>query len=244
MKKQLIAAAVLAGALSTPALALDVSGNAGFVSNYIWRGADQSNGKIAAQGGLDLSAGDGPVQFYAGTWLSTVEYEFIDPAENPDSDSIRGMEVDLYLGINGAVKDFGWAVGGTVITYTDEVNPDYFEGNISLSYKWIGFDTAIGKYDNPGLEQNYVWAALNAEYNGFFGFLGYTEWEEGSVPTGALADGGYFELGYANTLSWEGKELFDYSISYLYTEADNLTANQAQNNLIFGITKNFGIYSK
>ena len=76
----------------------------------------------------------------------------------------------------------------------------------------------------------------------FFGLIGYTEWERAEIPANALADGGYFEVGYANALEWEGKELFDYSISYLYSEADNLTANQARNNLIFGITKKFGIY--
>ena len=87
-----------------------------------------------------------------------------------------------------------------------------------------------------------MFAVLTAELeNGFFTKLGYTEWEEAIVPANALADGGYIDIGYANTLKWEGKELFDYSISYIYSEADNLTANQAGNKLIFGITKNFGI---
>ena len=71
--------------------------------------------------------------------------------------------------------------------------------------------------------------------------MGYTEWEAAVVPVNALADGGYIEVGYANTLQWEGKELFDYSFSYIYSEDDNRTANQSANKLIFGITKNFGI---
>lgn len=73
MKKQILAAALL-GAISAQAVAVELTGNAGFVTNYIWRGADQSNGKAAAQGGLDLLVGDGPVHFYAGIWGSTVEY--------------------------------------------------------------------------------------------------------------------------------------------------------------------------
>ena len=238
MKKQIVAA-VLLGVFSAQAIAIEVTGNAGFVTNYIWRGADQSNGKAAAQGGLDLSAGDGPVQFYAGTWGSTVEYEFLD-MEN--TDSISGVEVDLYAGINGDISDFSWAFGGTLITYTDNVNPDYFEANISLGYKWFTFDTAIGRYDQPDDPLDYVFAVLAAELNGFYGKLGYTEWDNADVPANALADGGYFDVGYANTLEWEGKELFDYSFSYIYSEADNLTANQAGNKLIFGITKNFGIF--
>ena len=237
MNKQIVVA-VLLSVVSAQAIALEVTGNAGFVTNYIWRGADQSNGKAAAQGGLDLSAGDGPVQFYLGTWGSTVEYEFLDM---PDTDSISGVEIDLYTGINGEVADFSWAVGATVITYTDKVNPDYFEGNISLGYKWFTLDTAIGKYDQPDDPLDYVFAVLGAELNGFYAKLGYTEWDKADVPANALADGGYFDVGYANTLEWEGKELFDYSFSYIYSEADNLTANQAGNKLIFGITKNFGI---
>jgi len=242
MKRSILAiaaASTLTGIFSAPANAVELTGNAGFVTNYIWRGADQSNGKAAAQGGLDFGAGDGAVQFYAGTWLSTVEYEFLDL---DDTDSISGMEVDLYAGINGDIGDFGWALGATLITYTDNVNPDYFEGNIALGYKWFSFDTAIGRYDNPGLEQDYVWAALTASHNGFFGTIGYTEWDnKDEIVQGALGDGGYGELGYASTLEWEGKELFDYSISYIYSEADNLTANQPRNKIIFGITKNFGI---
>ena len=237
MQKQILAALLL-GVISAQSIAVEVTGNAGFVTNYIWRGADQSNGKAAAQGGLDLSVGDGPVQFYAGTWGSIVEYEFLDLE---DTDSISGVEVDLYAGINGDVSDFGWALGGTLITYTDRVNPDYFEANIALGYKWFTLDTAIGRYDQPDDPLDYVWAELAAELNGVFGKLGYTEWEQAVIPANALADGGYFELGYANTLQWEGKELFDYSISYIYSEADNLTANQSRNKLIFGITKNFGI---
>jgi hypothetical protein len=237
MKKHIIAA-VLLGAISAQAIAVEVTGNAGFVTDYIWRGADQSNGKAAAQGGLDLTVGEGAIQFYAGTWGSTVEYEFLDL---PDTDSISGLEVDLYAGINGDISDFSWAVGGALITYTDNVNPDYFEANISLGYKWFSLDTAIGKFDQPDDPLDYVWAELAAELNGFYGKLGYTEWEQAVVPANALADGGYFELGYATALQWEGKELFDYSISYIYSEADNLTVNQARNNLIFGITKNFGI---
>jgi len=241
MKKAFLAVAAttaVTGFTAQPVQAVELTGNAGFVTNYIWRGADQSNGKAAAQAGLDLAVGEGPVQFYAGTWGSTVEYEFIDLE---DTDSISGVEVDLYAGINGAVSDFSWAVGGTYITYTDKVNPDYLEANISLGYKWFTFDSAIGRYDQKDDELDYVFASLTAELNGFYGLIGYTEWEEAIIPANALADGGYFDVGYTNTLVWEGKDLFDFSISYIYSEADNLTANQAGNKLVFGITKNFGI---
>jgi uncharacterized protein (TIGR02001 family) len=230
--------AVLLGAISAQAIAVEVTGNAGFVTDYIWRGADQSNGKAAAQGGLDLTAGEGAVQFYAGTWGSTVEYEALSV---DDTDSISGIEIDLYTGISGELSDFSYGLGATYITYTDDVNPDYLEANVSLGYKWFTLDTAYGRYDQPDDPLKYTFAVLTAELNGFYGAVGYTEWEAADVPANALADGGYAELGYANTLQWEGKELFDYSFSYIYSEDDNRTANQSANKLIFGITKNFGI---
>jgi uncharacterized protein (TIGR02001 family) len=230
--------AVLLGAISAQAIAVEVTGNAGFVTDYIWRGADQSNGKAAAQGGLDLTAGEGAVQFYAGTWGSTVEYEAL---SMDDTDSISGIEIDLYTGISGELSDFSYGLGATYITYTDDVNPDYLEANVSLGYKWFTLDTAFGRFDQPNDPLKYIFAVLTAELNGFYGKLGYTDWEVADVPDNALADGGYAELGYANTLEWEGKELFDYSFSYIYSEDDNRTANQSANKLIFGITKNFGI---
>ncbi|MDG2155093.1 MAG: TorF family putative porin, partial [Gammaproteobacteria bacterium] len=72
MKKAFLTAAAITAATGfhiVPANAAEVTGNAGLVSNYVFRGADASNGKAAAQGGLDLSAG----MFYAGTWLSSVQ---------------------------------------------------------------------------------------------------------------------------------------------------------------------------
>jgi len=238
VKKQLIIVAVLLGAISAPAIAVELTGNAGFVTDYIWRGADQSNGKAAAQGGLDLTAGEGAVQFYAGTWGSTVEYENL---SMPDTDSISGVEIDLYAGIKGELSDFSYGLGGTYITYTDDVNPDYLEANVSLAYKWFTLDTAFGEYDQPDDPLKYEYVVLTAELNGFYGAVGYTDWKEADVPANALADGSFYEAGYANTLQWDGKELFDYSFSYIYSEDDNRTANQSANNLIFGITKNFGI---
>jgi hypothetical protein len=244
MKKQILVGVLLTAA-SLSATAVELTGNAGFVTDYIWRGADQSNGKAVAQGGLDLSVGDGPIQFYAGTWGSGVEYEFLDYKEGTDdeTDSISGLEVDLYAGINGEISDFSWAVGGTFITYTDNVNPDYVEGIIALGFKWLTLDTAIGRFDQPGDPLDYIWTELGAELNGFFVKVGYTEWEEAVLPenVGALGDGGYGEVGFGDTLEWDGKEFFDYSITFIYSEADNLTTNQASNNVIFGITKNFSI---
>ena len=238
MKKQLIVVAVLLGAISAQAIAVEITGNAGFVTDYIWRGADQSNGNAAAQGGLDLTAGEGAIQFYAGTWGSTVEYESL---SMPDTDSASGIEIDLYAGISGELSNFSYGLGATYYTYTDNVSPDYLEANLSLAYKWFTLDTAFGEYDQPDDPLKYEFVVLTAELKGFYGAVGYTDWKAADVPANALADGGYFELGYTNMLKWQGKELFDYSFAYIYSEDELRPANQSANKLIFGIVKNFGI---
>ena len=64
-------------AVSVPALAVDLSANIGFNSNYVFRGIPQE--KSSAFGGLDLEAGG----FYLGTWAADVG---------------DGAEIDVYGG--------------------------------------------------------------------------------------------------------------------------------------------------
>jgi hypothetical protein len=237
MGKQIITVMLLSVA-SLPAMAAEVTGSAGFVTDYIWRGADQSNGKAAAQGGLDLTLGDGPVQFYTGTWGSTVEYETL---SMPGTDSMSGIEIDLYAGISGELANINYGLGGTLYTYTDNVSDNYLEANLGLGYKWFTLDYAYGEYDQKAEPLKYQYAALSAELGNFYGEVGYSEWEAADVPANAFPDGGYAEVGYATALEWEGKELFDYSIVYVYSEDDLRPVNQSANTLIFGITKNFAI---
>jgi uncharacterized protein (TIGR02001 family) len=238
VKKQILAA-VLLGAVSAQAIAIEVTGNAGFVTDYIWRGADQSNGKAVAQGGLDMTAG----LFYLGTWASQVEYIDIDAAPG-EVDSTSGMEIDFYTGIAGEIaEDFNYSAGVLLMTYTDNVSPDYLEATLGAGWKWISLNYSYGALDRAaedGGSIDYQFLAVGAEYKGFFGEVGYTEWESDPIVR-VFADGGYVELGYGSTLSYQGTDLFDYSVSYVFSEDDQRTANQSQNKLIFGITKNFSI---
>lgn len=63
----LIAISTLGTVTSLQASDVEVSGNIGATSNYIWRGMTQTLDKGSVNGGLDLSY-EG---FYAGTWAST-----------------------------------------------------------------------------------------------------------------------------------------------------------------------------
>ena len=79
-----------------------LSANIGVVSNYLWRGITQTDDKPAIQGGLDYSHSSG---FYAGTWLSNVDFNLDE--NNPSA------EVDLYLGYtNSIVEDLTYSLKG------------------------------------------------------------------------------------------------------------------------------------
>lgn len=222
MKKQIFATALLAGSIATPAMAVELSANGGLVSEYVFRGVPSSDGSAAAQGGLDLNWDAG---FYLGTWGSSVDFDGSD-----------GIEVDLYGGYAGEYEDFSYGIGATYYTYTDQADDDYFEFNLSGGWKWFGVEYAAGEYDAPGGEIDYDYWAVTAEYEGFYakyGSLGDDLFDD--------VDADSFEAGYTNTLSVDGNDLFDYSISYVYSEDGLLIGSSSNNRVIFGITKSFDI---
>jgi hypothetical protein len=233
VKKQILAA-VLLGAMSTQAMATELTGNAGFVTNYVWRGVDASNGKAAAQGGLDAGWDNG---LFVGTWLSTVE---VSNAAANDLEDASGIEIDLYGGWGGEAGDWNYSIAGTYYTFTDKVAEDFIELNLSGGWKWFTLTLNPGEYDSQPKSQKYLFTSLTGELNGFYATLGYWDWDDDDVPDN-IQSGGYGELGYSNTLELNGTELFDYSISYVYAEEELLINDQSKNTLIFGITKNFAI---
>ena len=70
--------------LSSYASAVEISGNVGLSSDYIWRGMTQTNGDAAINGGFDLATDNG---FYFGTWSSNAG----------GAGSNYSMELDLSL---------------------------------------------------------------------------------------------------------------------------------------------------
>ena len=114
------ALAIVAGlaSLAAPASAqteVDVAFNVGVVSDYVFRGASQTDEEPALQGGVDITAGS----FYAGVWGSNVD--FFD-----DTDA----EIDFYGGFRGEAG--GFALDGGVIFYAYVNEPNFADYNLSL----------------------------------------------------------------------------------------------------------------
>ena len=112
MKKSIVLATAVAAVLTSGAATAELSANAAFTSNYIWRGVTQTTDQAAGQGGIDWGFGPG---FYAGTWVSNVNFD------NSDD----GYEMDVYAGWGGETSGGGFAYDLGVISYQYPVSPEY-----------------------------------------------------------------------------------------------------------------------
>lgn len=136
--------AALAAALATLATAgaasaqeLDVAFNAAATSDYVFRGASQSNEGIAMQGGVDATYGS----FYAGGWASSVDF-------GDDTSA----EIDAYGGYRAEVQGFAVDVGVVGYFYANApsgVDYDYVEYKAAAS-RAVGPVTAgVAVYYSP-----------------------------------------------------------------------------------------------
>jgi len=211
MKRTIVSVTLAAtlASVSAPALAVDLSANIGFLSQYIYRGIPQS--KSSANGGLDLNAGG----FYLGTWAADVD---------------EGLEIDYYGGYGFEVGDFNFGVGGTLYTYTDDFDDTYKEVNLSAGWSFLTFDAAIGDYKNfDGPTLNYQFYSVTAEYNGFYGKIGMFADD---------FDGNYYEAGYNGTLTIEEVDWLNYGFAVIYSDS-TLLGGDSDTNLVFSISKSF-----
>ncbi|MGI9272490.1 MAG: TorF family putative porin [Woeseiaceae bacterium] len=171
--KTVLRTGLLIGLLTATGVAnADWSVNAGFASEYHYRGIFQKSSSASA--GLDYESGG----FYAGTWAADVG---------------DGMEVDGYFGYGTEVGDVGLSIGFTGYYYTGDFDDTYQEINLGAGFGDLSFDVAIGEYDNfDGPTQDYTYYSLTYEKNGFYGK--YAGFEQD-------AEGEYFEFGYGATVA-------------------------------------------
>jgi uncharacterized protein (TIGR02001 family) len=207
-KKLIGTGVILLAALQTQnALAQDWSANLGFNSEYIYRGIPQKSS--SAFGGVDFAAGG----FSAGAWTADVG---------------DGLEVDLYGAYAIEAGDWGFSVGGTWYTYTGGFDEDYLEANLGVSWKFLSFDAAFGRYDTDP-SQDYQFYSVTASHNGFYGTVGTFAGD---------FDGTYYEAGYGNDLTVEETYLFDYGITVVYSDS-TLLGGDSDTNLNFQIMRTF-----
>lgn len=142
MKKSIVLATAVAAVLTSGVAAAELSANATITSNYIWRGVTQTTDQAAGQGGVDWGFGPG---FYAGTWVSNVNFD------NSDD----GYEMDVYAGWGGETSGGGFGYDLGVISYQYPISPEfnftelYVSGTASIVTVGLSYtvDAASGNTD-------------------------------------------------------------------------------------------------
>ena len=207
-----IALALLAP-LSADAQEAEVTANAGWVSQYFYRGILQKTSSASA--GLDVAFG----AVSAGTWLADVG---------------DGAEVDFFGSVGGEAGGVSVSAGGTAYLYTGQFDDTYLEANFGAGYGPLSVEFSIGQYENFGAgTQNYWFTAVTAEHEGFYGTVG---------GFGDDFSGNYGEVGYgfsAAELDFTISGILnDSELSFLEDGDGSPTPGLT---LVFGISKTFGL---
>lgn len=204
----IVKSALLVGTLLISAAAnAQWSANIGFASDYYYRGILQA--PSSASGGVDYEQGG----FYAGTWAADVK---------------DGLEVDGYFGYGAEVGDATLSVGYTGYFYTGDFDDTYQEINLGAGFGVLTLDVAIGQYENfTGPTQDYTYASLTAEKNGFYGK--YATFSQDF-------NGDYFEAGYGTTVAD-----IDLGVTLLFNDKNLSADGSSDQALIFTIGKSFDL---
>ena len=197
---------LLVGLLATSGAAnADFSANVGFASEYYYRGFFQESNSASA--GLDFDAAG----FNVGTWAADVG---------------DGLEIDLYGGYGADIGSFNFSVGFTGYYYTGDFDDTYQEINLGAGIGGFSLDVAVGEYENfAGPTQDYTFASLTYELNGFYGKYGTFSQD---------FDGSYFEAGYGTTVA-----KIDLGISLIFSDSD--IAGDNDEAIVFTIGKAFDL---
>jgi len=216
-------AAVLAtssAVLSSNASAYEatLSGNAGILSDYNYRGIPQDSG--VGNGGVDLEIGG----FYLGTWIADVG---------------DGIEYDFYAGyVHEFASGFYLGAGYTTYQYSDDFDAEYNEVNTYAGWSndaWsIDFEFSPGEYNGEFSDgDNYDFYALTVGWNG--AYLTHGRFEDDAEDD----LGNYFELGYGFEIAG-----FDMSAALVHTDdADILGDDGEETEFIVSIHRSFDILS-
>jgi len=207
-----IALVASAASLSIPAVG-QVSGNVGAVSNYLFRGITQTDDQAAIQGGFDFADESG---FYAGTWLSNIDFGGKEDAE-----------VDLYAGYGGTFGGSGvtWDAGAIYYLYPGGGDLDYAETYFGLGFGLLSASVAYtvwgeikgnSAFDTGDLYYNVsLDLPLELEQFSFTAFVGYYDFDEDGNPAAGN------ELSYAHWGLSASRDLGEFgSLSLNFEQTD------------------------
>ena len=153
------------------AQAVSVTANAGWSSEYFYRGIPQK----ASSASVGIAVEVGRLSF--GAWGADVG---------------DGNEVDLYGGYGVEFGALSLSAGGTAYLYTGEFDDTYLETNLGVGAGPLSVEFSIGRYDTQPLSTNYWFLGITAEHRGLYTTVG---------SFGDGLDGEYLQVGYGFTAS-------------------------------------------
>lgn len=205
-------ALVLASSAWSQVAMAEVSANVGVVSEYHFRGIQQTD-SASASAGLDYENGG----FYIGTWTADVK---------------DGLEIDVYAGYGfDLTEDFSASVGVTTYQYTGDFDSAYNEVNLGLGWGPVSLEYTVGTQDDDaGLgitETDYTFLAITLEHENFYGTFG---------TFGDEVDGDYFEFGWGTEIGG-----FDAGVSLIFADSDLGAGGDSDETLYFSLSKSFAL---
>jgi len=189
----------------------DISANAGFSNNYIWRGDTQTDDEVSFSGGFDVSHESG---LYLGNWNSNVSF----------GDDTT-LEADVYGGFAGDLEIFSFDVGAIGYLYPgsdDDDDLDFYEVYAGLNTD-VGIAT-VGPsvYYDPDNKNAYIVGSIELPIDMFTlgAHIGRTQPDEGDE----LVDWGINASVNLVSLDW----------SVGYTDKED-----GESNVLIGVSKSF-----
>jgi len=198
-----------------------LTGNAGVMSEYLWRGIPQNKTNISPYIGADLAL---PKDFYVGVYAAELDAKFENSGDGTYKNTNK--EIDYYFGVAPTFGDFGFDVGYIMFTYKGLGGPQ-FNANFSEFYGKITYKPDKKPYtvkfsyfepdDNKGA-QDLKYNEVTGTYDVGFANL-------------ALTHGDYKQNGQLWSFS-ATKELFGVSFTLAYTDPRNYNDDYINDNTL------------
>jgi len=188
----ILLALLLSISLSSEIAHADTSANIGVVSQYHYRGIQQTTG-ASTSAGLDYEEG----AISIGTWVADVS---------------DGLEIDIYGSYTIELDNgFSLAAGATTYQYTGDFDSAYNEINLSAAIDSFSLGYSIGKWDGvignkAATKSDYTILTGSFEHKGFTGTIGIY---------GDDFKGEYFDLSYGTEIGG-----FDVGVGLLISGSD------------------------
>jgi uncharacterized protein (TIGR02001 family) len=222
-----------------------VTGNVGAVSNYLFRGVEQSlTSDAAVQGGLDWTGDSG---FYAGTWISNTEFVGYNGA-------LVSYETDFYAGYAFKAGGVGLDAGLLYYYYRDDSTLNTleaylgatigkFSGKVYYTPEYFGVTDASGD-DVGGLYVTLSAALPLSETLTFTPQVGMSSGDGpeaffGADPDTGAPDGEYVDYSFTLTKALDNGLAASFAV--IGTTLDTTFFPEDKQKIVLGLKKTFDL---